>query len=128
MSTTSRTFYSSALTNEQEKQILIPLNVGSIASNIKQLYADKQLKKQIGNLQYTGTLLNTSKEIPIYEFVATINTEEGSIKYQYIRDSYDPVTIETELVSGIFKKGTLNLSYITSPDKRVCKLVYRSAE
>jgi hypothetical protein len=123
-----RSFYCATFTKEQEQILILPAFVGSSTNFTEILYSDEQLKQQVGNLQCSATLLNTSKEIPIFECVAVISTQEGEIKFQFIRgDNYNPITIETELVSGIFKKGTIKLTYVT-PDKGTCKLFYKSAE
>ena len=124
MSPVIRKYYYSSLNTEQDKK-LNKLNPGAAFSGTLALYSDDQLTKKVGTISLQSSLLDTSKTIPTYKVEATIVTSEGIIEYQYLRDSYKKVVLDTQETSGLFTKGTITRTYETL-NKDVRKIVYRS--
>ena len=100
---------------------------GMTSSAIKPLYADKQLTKKIGTLNYDTVLLDNTKSYPVISQNVTIVAQNGTIRYEYVTNNYNKFTVETQQTSGIFTKGTVTRTYET-PNKEIRKIVYRSVE
>ena len=125
--TITRTFYYNGFTDNEETLILRQV-AGSNASYKKSLYEDEQLTKKVGSLKQEVELLDNTKKVAVIDIETTITTDEGIIKYNYIRDSYKKITtVDTERTSGIFTKGTVTRSYVIS-DKGIRKVIYTSRE
>jgi hypothetical protein len=127
MAPITRTFYYFSYNKEEDKNLILPNSTGSTWNTTIPLYANEKLTEKIGSFVSYSSLLDNSKQTPVLDKEQTVVTSEGTINYQYVRNSYKPITIDTELTSGIFTKGTITRSYVTA-DKSVRKLVYRSAE
>jgi len=127
--TITRTFYYASYTKEQEKEYVLTLETGSTTDCAIILYSDEELTKKIGIFRYKRILLDNTKKVAVGDVEFIITTNEGTIKYKYIRDSYKKITVNTDETSGIFTKGTVTRSYGPEDNvKRIRKLVYKSNE
>jgi hypothetical protein len=125
--TITRTFYYNGFTDNEETLIL-RLVAGSNASYKKSLYEDEQLTKKVGSLKQEVELLDNTKKVAVIDIETTITTDEGIIKYNYIRDSYKKITtVDTERTSGIFTKGIVEVTQV-NVDKGIRKVIYTSRE
>ena len=123
--TITRTFYYNGYTDNEEILILRQLT-GSNASYKKSLYEDEQLTKKVGSLKQEVELLDNTKKVAVIDIETTITTDEGIIKYKYIRDSYKKITtVDTERTSGIFTKGIVEITQ-ANVDKGIRKVIYTS--
>jgi len=123
--TITRTFYYNGFKNNEEILIL-RLVAGSNASYKKSLYEDEQLTKKVGSLKQEVELLDNTKKVAVIDIETTITTDEGTIKYNYIRDSYKKITtVDTERTSGIFTKGIVEVTQV-NVDKGIRKVIYTS--
>jgi hypothetical protein len=123
--TITRTFYYNGFTDNEEILIL-RLVAGSNASYKKSLYEDEQLTKKVGSLKQKVELLDNTKKLAVLDLETTITTDEGIIKYNYIRDSYKKITtVDTERTGGIFTKGIVEVTQV-NVDKGIRKVIYTS--
>jgi hypothetical protein len=122
----SQTFYYLG-SNIEEMQKYLQNEPGYAATKIRALYADEQLTEEIGTYKTDMVLVDNTKSIPVFDIVKTIVTSEGTIVFIYVREHYEELTVQTEETSGVFTKGTVIRSYVTS-DKAVRKIIYTSDE
>ena len=85
------------------------------------------LTKIVGIFEQEAVVLDNTKKITVFDVVSKIITKRGTIKYSYVRDSYEPKKIVTEETSGIFTKGTITKTHVTL-DKQIRKIVYISLD
>lgn len=120
-------------TQDVDKALIVPLENGLTTGSVRPLYADEKLTKEVGTLKFSDVKLGTTKEdVPILDTVATITTNKGTIKYNYVRDNYKKITVNTVATSGIYTPGTVTRTYLDDVEgkdlTRTRKLVYKSLE
>lgn len=123
-------FYYVCSTSHVEKTFVLPLEDGATLDSVRPLYKDKKLTKKVGTIKFSEVKLGTSKEdVPIFDIVATITTNEGTIKYMYIRYDYEKITVDTIATSGIYTPGTITRLYLDNVENsltRTRRLLYKS--
>lgn len=127
MSPQTETFYYLAETKKEMQKKFLQNEPGMTISGIIPLYADKQLTKKIGTLKYDTVLLDNTQPYPVLSTSRTIVAKDGTIRYEYVSNNYNKITVDTEQTSGIFTKGTVTRTY-EGDDKEIRKIVYRSTE
>ena len=125
-------WYYFANTPDVDKALVVTRENGVTADTVRQLYSDEKLTKKVGTIKVSKVKLSTSKEdVPILDVVATITTNKGTIKYNYIRDNYKKITVNTIATSGIFTPGTITRTYLEEVENsltRTRRLLYQSLE
>ena len=122
----SQTFYYRGPSSKVDK-LKLQVSNGGIEEGAKDLYSDEALTKKAGTVYFKTKKLGNKPGVPILNVETTLITPEGSFRYEYIRDNYQKITVNTRATSGIFTAGTVTRKY--KADKlfhRVRKLIYKS--